>query len=781
MAGSTMGQTVTAALLLLATTAPASLSGSPDDGWYVCTGVATRPGAPWNGTTTVPFLGSFRSFSGCQAACEAIPNCTAFTFGGSTPHVSPTGKDWHNRCYGRTDATWQLVRMEDEWSGCLPTRNSACPHKARPGSPSVGGNPAGNAVVVDAGACMHRNGTCRTARQVGAGVLLSLNATHPRTEVIEPLHLHAHRGDWGVLPAIHERLASLGITRSEPLLADLWCYQHGCEHGFSSLGEGEWPGDNGNWTGWEAFVTKTVGKAPEGVVFDIWNEPGQHGYFWNRNHSQYLEMWTHAVTVARQTQPGVQVSGPSWSGFDLAWIHQFLIDTSKLGVAPDIVSWHEFIPLGRDIPQNVDAIRGILQDLGLGERPISINEMVRGGDNFNPAVHISYFANLERADVDSACHSCWAEPVADNEKTPCNSLGGHDNPIWPGRGDNCGQWQTGNRQTLDGLVTCDGTDLPRGVWWGYKSYGSLQGTLLQVNASEEGDAVAVIADDGHSVSLSVGRLQGGSSPPHGQCTGSSGGGGGHPATDGVRVVVQRIPSSLVGPDGTVQVAQAIIRDTGVLPLERPAVVNTSVHLCKDGAVDFTIAMDVSDAALVVLGPKASATVAAFAVPPPRLKADDDALLLSSIPVDGVLSLDGPWSFTTDEADAGLIGHWFDPTVAARQLTHTIRVPGTSVGAAGFGNSTLLKHHEYLGVSWFAKTVAIPAEWRSSASGGDSTVDSGTATLSLRFGGVKDTIEVWEGGQPIGNHSGFMDGFEIDLTPALLRRATQLELNSTKSR
>ena len=269
--------------------------------------------------------------------------------------------------------------------------------------------------------------------------------------------------------------------------------------------------------------------------------------------------------------------------------------------------------------------------------------MVSGGDNFNPAVHTSYFANLERADVDSACHSCWAEPVGpDGESTPCNSLGGHNNHIWPGRGDNCGQWQTGNRnftsncpfacdlwvlferllvvsgQTLDGLVTCDGKDSPRGVWWAYKSYGSLQGTLLAVNASETGDAVAVAAADGRSVSLTVGRVQ---ASPAGHCTGSA-------VANGIRVVIQNIPTSMVSTDGTVQVAQALIRNTGVLPLEAPSITTSRVRLSDDGAAAITINMNVSDAALVVLGPAASATVKAFAVPPPAagqasLKLDDE--------------------------------------------------------------------------------------------------------------------------------------------------------------
>ena len=69
--------------------------------WFVCTGVSCATSVPWNGTKTVPFLGSFANVSGCEAACEALPSCTTFCFGGSTPHVDPQGRDWHNRCYGR--------------------------------------------------------------------------------------------------------------------------------------------------------------------------------------------------------------------------------------------------------------------------------------------------------------------------------------------------------------------------------------------------------------------------------------------------------------------------------------------------------------------------------------------------------------------------------------------------------------------------------------------------------------------------------------------------------
>eukprot|EP01043_Picozoa_sp_COSAG02_P022094 COSAG02_NODE_1138_length_14297_cov_4.388537_2_plen_961_part_00 len=140
------------------------------------------------------------------------------------------------------------------------------------------------------------------------------------------------------------------------------------------------------------------------------------------------------------------------------------------------------------------------------------------------------------------------------------------------------------------------------------------------------------------------------------------------------------------------------------------------------------------------------------------------------PTDGVLSLNGEWRFAIDEADAGVAERWWVPSVAASRLNHQLVVPGTSIGAAGFGNTTALKHHEYTGVSWFAKTVAIPSEWTDVA--GAAPV---AATLSLRFGGVKDAIEVWEGGKFAGNHSGFMDGFEIDLSAALASGAARLQL------
>ena len=111
---------------------------------------------------------------------------------------------------------------------------------------------------------------CRAARQVGSGVLLSINQSQPRPEVVAPLGLRNHRGDYDNLPGDYGRLRSMGMDGSvQSVLMDLY------------FGRGQnppavrdpWPGDGGNWTSWIAFVKETVAAAPEGVSFDIWNEP----------------------------------------------------------------------------------------------------------------------------------------------------------------------------------------------------------------------------------------------------------------------------------------------------------------------------------------------------------------------------------------------------------------------------------------------------------------------------------------------------------------------------
>lgn len=56
-----------------------------------------------------------------------------------------------------------------------------------------------------------------------------------------------------------------------------------------------YPGDNGDWTSWDDYLAQLFSDInsndmTSGLVIDIWNEPDGAG-FWNREQSQYLEMW----------------------------------------------------------------------------------------------------------------------------------------------------------------------------------------------------------------------------------------------------------------------------------------------------------------------------------------------------------------------------------------------------------------------------------------------------------------------------------------------------------
>ena len=60
------------------------------------------------------------------------------------------------------------------------------------------------------------------------------------------------------------------------------------------------------------------------------------------------------------------------------------------------------------------------------------------------------------------------------------------------------------------------------------------------------------------------------------------------------------------------------------------------------------------------------------------------------------------------------------------------------------------------MSRYAKNVTLPAGW----------VADLASTVALSCGGVKSSAIFWVDGVEIGNHSGYMDGFELALPPGL---------------
>ena len=262
--------------------------------------------------------------------------------------------------------------------------------------------------------------------------------------------------------------------------------------------------------------------------------------------------------------------------------------------------------------EHVDAARRLLTEFGASETGISINEMVPMGSNFNPAVHVFFFANLERAAVDSACHSCWASScppgaVPDAFSGLCYNCGQHDSKGVHGS------------MSLDGLLTSDGKELPRSVWWAYKSYSAVNGTLLVVNGSESTNGVAALSADGARISAVIGKLgEDGSA-------GASCGAAGTRRDNHTLLRFEDVPASVVSgaPVGTarvnsvqnVTVAVARIPNSGEAPLLSPHVTTQMVAVLNHSTIDVKLALSNGEVALVVVGARAEELVKSFAVPP----------------------------------------------------------------------------------------------------------------------------------------------------------------------
>ena len=121
-------------------------------------------------------------------------------------------------------------------------------------------------------------------------------------------------------------------------------------------------------------------------------------------------------------------------------------------------------------------------------------------------------------------------------------------------------------------------------------------------------------------------------------------------------------------------------------------------------------------------------------------------------------LDGIWAFATDPDRVGEKEQWFQPQAAwpamprpgyAAGANGTIRVPGIWDNQ-GYGTETPKVRHNFVGLGWYRRTLAVPAEWAD-------------RRVYLCIGGVHRYAKVWVNGQFLGEHLGYLSEFEFDLT------------------
>jgi hypothetical protein len=291
------------------------------------------------------------------------------------------------------------------------------------------------------------------------------------------------------------------------------------------------PGDNGNWTDYDNFLTRLINDvratgAP--VQWDLWNEPNIT-LFWNRPQSQYLELWRRTYQRVRAAFPSQLIVGPSLAGVPSTspgWWTQYLDFVRANNVVPDIVSWHS---LPGDPVANVAAANASLDQRGIPHpRPYQINEYAASNEQ-NPGDGSWYIARLERAGADGL-RANWA--------------GG------------------GNlHNDLGNLLVrnSSGQHQPKGEWWVYRFYGSQTGQIAAVTPSQSYDAFATKTSGTAKVLVGGGGTTGNVAVALQRVDATSG----IVENNQVRVVVQRIPYNGGGAvSGPVTVQNSVVTLSG---------------------------------------------------------------------------------------------------------------------------------------------------------------------------------------------------------------------------
>ena len=324
------------------------------------------------------------------------------------------------------------------------------------------------------------------------------------------------------------------------------------------------PGDNGDWTDYDNFLTRVINDVKATgvpVQWDIWNEPNIT-LFWNRPQAQYLQLWRRTYQRLRADMPGTLIVGPSLAGVPTtggAWWGQYLDYVKANNAVPDIVSWHS---LPGDPVANVAAANTTLGARGIAHtRPYQINEY-GASDEQNPGDGAWYITRLERAGADGL-RANWAS--GGNLHNDLGNLLVHNA---------AGQYQ------------------PKGEWWVYRFYASQTGTAVATTPSAGYDAYATTVSGNAKVLVGGGRTTGTITVGLRGLNSTSG----IVSNNQVRVRVQRIPYSGGG------------------AVAGPTVVQDRVVTLADNATTVTIANNtVTDAYTVTVLPPTDASFLSVAV------------------------------------------------------------------------------------------------------------------------------------------------------------------------
>ncbi|MEN3310485.1 MAG: hypothetical protein V7603_6687 [Micromonosporaceae bacterium] len=222
----------------------------------------------------------------------------------------------------------------------------------------------------------------------------------------------------------------------------------------------QWPYENLGINDYLSKVDTMVRKVVadpnrSSYVYVPFNEP--NAIWYSGNLSGFLNDWRTVYQRIRSIDSTARIAGPNYSGYNSADYRSFMTFARNNSVLPDVATWHE---LGNDFftswYTHYNDYRSIETSLGIGARPIVINEYARSsGDLGVPGNLVQFVARFENSKVDG-CLAYWTSAGALNDLVTQN-----------------------NRAT--------------GGWWLYKWYGELTGNTVTVTPPTQNGSLQGLA------------------------------------------------------------------------------------------------------------------------------------------------------------------------------------------------------------------------------------------------------------------------------------------------
>ncbi len=271
--------------------------------------------------------------------------------------------------------------------------------KAQTLAPTGRGAPT---VVVDLSRPLRQVTRCATGAHWG------LSATAPPLDLLTPLRptvfrqpatLGPENAGLGALD-VRTRAQALGVHHIEAVLADLL------------------PGYPYEWSGkdeWQRlvrlFAQHKVAAGADDVWYDLWNEPDWRPPAAWAQDGGYPAFWKGTFDLLREADPQAVIVGPSYSAWSRETFRETLTFMRDHACLPDVVSWHELTGAA-GIEGHVLEYRALERELGIDERPLSINEYMSKDTLGVPALIVAHLARLERAHVGYACLAYYQDPAS---------------------------------------------------------------------------------------------------------------------------------------------------------------------------------------------------------------------------------------------------------------------------------------------------------------------------------------------------------------------------------